>query len=263
MKAIFHFSLMALLCLSVSVPAQVIGKDDINRFVGIYSRFEPEIDSPKVSLLRWELVSRDSVRQRLFTLSFDVKTEFAATLIAADQRSHLDRECSWWTMAKPYSRSEFFVFYDGSRWGHNNIMTVWEHRGDDSLEYVCARPAEVMFRVEWVSVFPDSSLLVLLRGSEGDIDFKNGFFSFLRSASTTCEFEEIYRSSWSWREEADVNTRIFYGYDCPVRQITEVTEFSSPVSIQDRRYPLRIDSAKTRIIDLWQKMQEDSQSQND
>jgi hypothetical protein len=260
MKAMILFLMLAILSFSPIAGAQVIGNDDVQRFVGIYQRFDPEADSIKPALLRWELVSRDSVRRRLFNLSFDVKTEFAATLIAADQRSHIDRECSWWTMAKPYNRCEFYVFYDGSRWGHNNIMTVWEHRGDDSLEYLCAWPADLMFRAEWISFFPDSSLLVLLRGGSGDVDFQDGYYRFLRSTASVCEFVRIYSSSWSWQEEAEVNTRIFYGYDCPVKEITEVTEFTSPVSQQDRRYPLKTDSATARVIDLWDMVQDDSSS---
>ena len=240
------------------VAAQTISEDDLYGFVGVLSspyingRHETEYSG----FVRWQVLPPDSARRRHFSEDYLSRDLAAMTVVQNDAIPLAPRQYRWRPEGKQYANYRFYMMYDGSRWGARNILSAWEAIPGDSLRFVCMYPTENMSEVYKVGFFPDSSLLVVVAEHNGDADFVNGAYSFLRSKEDLCGFEEIYRSDWIKGEGKSDNKFIFYNIDMPVREITEVTEYSTAI---DGKYAWnhdRVDSATTKIIDLWGLVQE-------
>ncbi len=255
------FMLTALTAILLVAPAfsQTVHKDDIYGFIGILSSvYENSKNTTDYSgFIRWEV--RDSMTARRRDLPkeyFNPQDEALMTMNDHEYPHQIEKRERWWPYAQAYRQLRFYTMYDGSRWGARNILTVWELTENDSLQLKCIRHANAISKVHTVGFFPDSSLLVVLEGRNGDADFVNGIYQFLRSKESLCDFEEVYSSRWAKNETGSANTFVFYNIDLPVREIVEVTEYSTPI-VDDITWRYnRVDSASVKVIDLWGKVKQ-------
>lgn len=248
-----------ILCLQAF--SQKIANKDLDGFVAFYDyeydKVERKYSIDYAELKKWKVLSSDSVKRRKFDDFFDPKKEIALILANREQNSKIENHCDWWSQAQAYNNYRFFLMRDGSRWGDNNTLAIWNQFQRDSLEFVCAYSAPTIYKVEKISFFPDSSLLIVLAGGGGDTDHVDGWYRFLRAKTDPCILEDIYSSNWKKRAWDKVNTYVFYNIECPVREITEVTEYSTPVFKSLRGWVYNsTDSASAKVIDLWGKVQE-------
>ena len=154
---------------------------------------------------------------------------------------------------------EFRIMMDV--FGHvsqRNVLTLWQKSGSDSVVFVCGQGegfnTGIGFgRVRWVTLLPDSTfLLVAELGGEGYQSF-----AFYRGLSP-CRFEQFYSNLQNWDEEDSNMTRLSYTFDklvWPDHYLTEIIEYTHAEEIRFGRmrgFHMIIDSAHTRILDLWQ-----------
>jgi hypothetical protein len=154
---------------------------------------------------------------------------------------------------------EFRIMMDV--FGHEsqrNVLTVWQNIGPDSVAYVCGQGegfnTGIGFgSVRWVTLLPDTSfLLVAELGGEG-----HQGYSFYRGVSPS-HFERFYGNTQWWDEYDSNMTRVGYVFDnlvWPDHYVTEVIEYFHPEEIyfgSMRGFDIVIDSATTKVLDLWQ-----------
>lgn len=169
-------------------------------------------------------------------------------------------------LPREFWKSRWYILSDYL--GHElsrNVLTYWKLTNSDSLTFECGQvgPFDAGIGradVRRVTTFPDNSLLMVVeeRG-EGYSGFH--FFRGL----TPCDFVQFYsRSFKSWPDEGEFGDyeRLLYNFERLIRpsyHLTEVSEYShvtSPGEPWESSYRSVIDSAETKIIDLWQLAQE-------
>jgi hypothetical protein len=234
--------------------SQTIHKDDIEYFFGKFSLADSLERSFDLSAFAdWKVNPRDSLADRSPQPSFGPERGLVVNLPTVEQSSKIVDDCRHMAAARKYNELRFFVMSDRSRWGTGNVLTVWEVVGPDSLRYLCARSCRGYYEVDKVSFFNDGTLLVVLCGGSGDVDFVTGAYSFLYG--TPCHLEELYSNGWKKEEWVKSGTYVFYNIPCPTRQVTEVTEYSSLMG-DAPDYWHRIDSASAKVLDMWKMVQD-------
>ncbi len=158
---------------------------------------------------------------------------------------------------------EFRIMIDWS--GHElqrNVLTLWQSIGKDSVTYVCGQPEGFdtgigFAKVSWLTYLPDGSLFLAAQlGGEG-----HQGFAFFRS-SELCRFERFFSNLQYWHEGDTTMIRVSYTFEhllWPDHHLTEITEYTHTERVRQgnmRSFRVVVDSATTKVIDLWQMARE-------
>jgi hypothetical protein len=140
------------------------------------------------------------------------------------------------------------------------LLTVWQIVGTDSVRFLCIDSVVSVSgidQIKRVQFFPDSSILLhcqLYDWCHGIVEGSDRFFR----AAAPCEFQQIYAACW--RNFSPIKTYVSSDRLLMDRyRISEITEYltvpermstvlAGPNSMYDGSL---LDSAKVRVIDLW------------
>ncbi len=257
--------LIGLLALYGISNGQTIHINDFDYFVGCFARTDT-LDRESIDcseFVEWQLVKPDSDGYRRDINKFESTRNKHWVWDWAPLSNQSKNPCG-----PRYRQSsngyEFYILKD--LFGHErqiNVLTAWQRVGRDSLRYFCGQVGDFdsfigASRIERVQTFPDSSILLVVKGGgEG-----YGRYSFFHG-SIKCDFRQIYSKSWFIHYGEDVSSYKNYHYNFEhlrklSYKITEVAEFIT-LKLEDPEYRLYssvIDSAKVRVIDLWEMAEE-------
>ncbi len=245
--------------------AQTVHKDDIDYFVGAYARTD-SLDRASIdcsSFVEWMIIKpRPGERQQdLRQIEHSLYSREKQWVVNLQRKARGDSELKWNRYRRDLKGFRFYIMSDYEGWEiRANVLTVWEPVGTDSLRYYCGQVGEFdspvgQAWVERVGVFPDSSLLLVvkLRGE--------GYAGYLFSRGLAlCSFVEFFSRRW---EDGDFEMRrdrayINIDYDFEhldgnglTFQVVELTEFIT-FQRRDRELSKSIDSASVKVIDLWE-----------
>lgn len=247
--------IITLLCFSLLLfcgtsPAQTIHEDDIDCFMGIF-RYKDSL-TRQIDLTRfsdWRFNRPDSMGPRGESHKLDFGKGRRAYLSWHDQRSKIMEHCDWWPQAHRYNALRFYIMHGNNDYGRDNVLAVWETVGKDSLRYKCGQDVGHYHRVAAITFLWDGSLIVVLEGGAGDIDFVSGWYTFFYGSVSNqpCDLTPFYTSGWRWEDDDETDSYLFYEFHCPIYEVTEVREYSSVSG--GRRI---IDSASAEVLDLYQ-----------
>lgn len=239
--------------------AQTIHKDDIDHFVGAYARTD-SLDRANIDCSRFVewMIIRPEPGERWPDLSMIEFSRDTHWIYSGGAATRQNGELQWNRYRKDLRGFRFYIMLDYWGWERRrNVLTVWKPVGADSLRYYCGQVGEFDSPVghawvERVDVFPDSSLLLVVKVSgEGYAKYV-----FTRGLAP-CEFEEFSSRLWTDAQQELVpdgnfiNIRYIFEDRISTFEVVEVTEY---ITLRHgyRQNSLSMDSASVRVIDLWQ-----------
>jgi hypothetical protein len=248
----FYFMIIALVILFCSVgAAQRIREADLLHFFGCCVVDEGGINCSKFT--EWRIVrewfsGKDSLN---FTNGPKDNKWFYSVEEPVDSALILKN----YEIGSRHSDLVFFILNDFAGWEYQqNLLTVWERISKDSLSFNCAQagPFDTSIgsaRIKGVRYFPDNSILLMLfKGGVGYAEY-----CFLRGKAP-CDFGLFYSKGWGYGDEDSFVPHWEYSYDfdkinknCGYKSV-ELARFYNADSLGT----VSLDSAKSRIIDLWQ-----------
>lgn len=262
---IIYFSILALL-VSSEAMAQTIHIEDLDYFVGYYSLKDTmDLESADLSrFVEWTaLYPGPNYRGRDFRSLRSKK----GTMMVYNWRllTEQEGEISGGIRFIGYDRYQFYMLY--SRYlsydSTIGVLTTWEIVDIDSIKYIRGQIGEFntglegQGMVEQVCVFPDTSILLVVRIEE----VLTGVHKFLRG-SINGDFKTFYESEQYRKyvfggENGIIISYDFSGLDEPLFQAVEIVKFFTSVPWDeygeydyDFGIP-RVDSADTRVLNLW------------
>jgi len=257
-------TILVLIFLMTSLSSgQTIHKKDLDYFIGCFPKIDTSgrrtIDCSE--FVEWRIAEPDSGSQkRNFNgISYSKDKHW---VYRWDRVTEQDGDVKSNHYYRGFDKLKFYILMDFSGHGNKiNVLTVWEEVGHDSLRYYCGQvgpfgsgPGSV--KVEYVNVFPDSSLLLVVKGRSE----KSDGYRFCRGKSP-CNFKKFYNKAWRspLGDEYGRFTKTYYNFEelvGPLYQIAEVTEYIDIILqidyYQKTTLVKSIDSADVKIINLWE-----------
>ena len=251
------FILIGLLASCGVSNGQTIHINDFDYFIGCFERTDP-LDRESIDcseFVEWHIINpeADGIKRDLSSIEYskDKHWVYDWEPLSTQHRSFAG------SRYRQSSRGfQFYILMDF--FGHErmvNVLTAWERIGKDSLRYHCGQVGGFdsfigSSRIERVKTFPDNSILLVVKsGGEG----YQGY-SFFRG-SPECNFQSFYKKQWGipYNEGENSYTSTHYNLEHMRRssyKAIEVSEFIT-TNKDDLDFQISVDSAKVKIIDLW------------
>jgi hypothetical protein len=168
-----------------------------------------------------------------------------------------------------YHPYRFFLLYDRFPQENNvGVLTIWEMVGEDSIRYVNGYYGDfdterrAFGSIELVSIFPDTTILIAAKfpGEYTGIhrffvgDMNRGFRAFYKSEQYGTRVflnETSKKISYDFNE---LNESLYQAVEI-IKYVTSISTHYTELDQSDFGAP-RIDSVHTRILDLWDMVQE-------
>jgi|GEM_PF-2242457 len=260
---VVFLAIIVALCGGIA-KSQTIAKADIARFYGKFaSKIPGNRDSIDVShFVEWHLAPRKSDSFTTANKETERSTDGLWVFCYAGSQKYNNvclPDSTDKTRRQRGTEMWFYMMTDAQGYseGAKSVLTVWEEVGSDSLRLRCAQigPFDSGLGTTWVEkalVLPDLSILLYSKWYGADGGESWGSDMFLR-AIALCDFRPFYTSSWG----STLKTKVHYDASdlcCGEYRILELTDFRTEDSAHESGdyYEMRIDSARVRVIDLWQ-----------
>ncbi len=268
MRSIFVSVSLLLVFAFNSACAQTIHLKDLDRFLckfRLRDTMPQDASHPNglprcdlSTIIEWKLDSTDSDGQR-WSASHPPREhncEWLCLDVAKQQNADI-----WIAANRPDSKSgefQYYVLWDVEGYGGlNDVLTLWQRVGRDSLRFVCAQDQYYGGNLSraWVekgAQFPDGSVMLCVHEAFGDADAYFEKFSFLRGESP-CELRPFYVRQYDQDSKAELRYDFSHMSSSPFR-VTETSLYVSLDSSGENRIDPRtiLDSASSRVIDLWE-----------
>lgn len=241
--------------------AQTIARNDMKHFYAKLKVVDYDSRTGHQTLDCSEIIEYKFDRNNIMTMPNDSTHWFEFRGEVYNGHAGVNKVMVYSWQKDPAYNYEFYILSDMIGFESiSGLLTIWEKIGEDSLRYHCGYSEGFdagigITEVEYVSILPDSSYLLIThtRGGDGGEAWED--YRFFKEISA-CDFESFYSVNFSFSDYKPEALAYYYLFDQMKHYdftLSEIIEFSTyDVDEHDIVRKKNIDSVQVNLLDLWQ-----------